>query len=340
MLRIATLALLTALTPTPLHQEDGTTTVSTNCPSKEPHFVSHQLPDGSWSASKLLVRGAGIHPGEASDDVVVTALRLLSFMGDGMTSERGPYQAQVTLALDYLVEQQADDGHLWMEGSKTALADQAIAALALSEATYLSESGRYREAARAAIAYLEERALPGGGWSATGSGEGPVDFRSTAWASMALTSARDAKLCERPELISAAAWRLRAEGGAIAQAGTRELSFELMTRIFAGEVAARSPELQARAAELLARPFEWQASGEGVDPESYYFSTLIAYRSGGQLWKDWSAGKLWRKHLAHLRDEQRMVADASLPGGAVAAHAYMTLTLEVYLRYALVVGAR
>ena len=306
----------------------------------EPWIFKVQRGDGSWSASAVPKGVEAFSPGSATDDVVVTSLVTLSCLGAGDTPSVGPHHESVGRALDWLLEEQADDGRLAATTSPTFLADHAIATLALSEAAYLDGGSRYRLAAKAAVSYLERTPLEGGGWSATGAADGAIDFRSTSWATLALASARDAEIGERPELIAAAAWRLRQEGTRIEDRPPREVAFELLTRLIAGENTSASSEFKERATKLLALPIAWTEDGKGFDPERVYVQSIVAYQSGGELWKRWQ--KTMKKTSVDMgkRETQRLIVDADLPGGSLAGYAYSALTLEIYFRYARVIGAR
>lgn len=313
------------------------------CPGPEaPWICRQQQLDGSWSASARPSESpdrATFIPGQASDDVVVTALNVLALLSSDSTPEVGPQRKTVARALDWLVRKQAEDGDLAQASSSTPLTDHAIAAVSLSEAHYWSTKPRYKKAALSALAHLEQTALAGGGWSSCGKPDGEVDFRATLWATLALVSGRDAKLTQRPQLIAAAAWRLRSEAATRARITTRDMGFELLTRTLAGESLNHSSELSSSISTSLA-PFDWNHTGAGFDAESLWVRSLIAYRAGGATWKHWQ--QTLKHVLAKLgnSDPKWMLVDANAPGGSMAAHAWTTMSLGLYFHYARIVGAR
>ena len=80
-----------------------------------------------------------------------------------------------------------------------------------------------------------------------------------------------------------------------------------------------------------------------MDPELWYLATLANYQQGGRRWKRWN------KTMKGLILSGRRVAPGAepvpvdlslLPEGSVAGTAYMTLSVEVYFRYARIIGAR
>jgi len=314
------------------------------CPGAEaPWICQQQQVGGSWSA-RAVPRGlderVNFVPGKTSDDVVVTALNLLALLNSDSTPEVGRQKSNVARALDWLVREQAEDGNLARASSTTPLTDHAIATVSLSEAHYMSSKPRYKRAAQSALAYLEQTALAGGGWSSNGEADGEVDFRTTLWATFALVSGRDAKLAQRPQLIAAAAWRLRSEAAKRTRTTTRDMAFELLTRVLAGENANQSSEMSSRVAKLFALPVEWNHTGEGYDAESVFTRSVIAFQTGGRTWKHWQ--RTLKRVLAKLGspESKRLLVDPSLPGGSMAAHAWTTMSLSLYFRYARIIGAR
>lgn len=308
-----------------------------------PWICQQQQVDGSWNAQAVpdgLGEEVSFVPGKTSDDVVVTALNLLAILSSDSTPDVGRQKRNVVRALDWLVREQAETGKLARASSTTPLTDHAIAAVALSEAHYWSTKPRYKKAAQSALAHLERTALAGGGWSSSGEPNGEVDFRATLWATLALVSGRDARLTQRPQLIAAAAWRLRSEAATRSRKTTREITFELLTRVLAGETANTSDELSLRVTALFALPFDWNRTGEGFDAECLFVRSLIAYRTGGPTWKRWQ--RTLKQVLAQPGDSKSkwLLVDAKTPGGSLAAHAWTSMSLGLYFHYARIVGAR
>lgn len=334
MLGFASLIVFSTLAPAPLPQESAEKRAIS-----EPWICAQQREDGSWSAHLAPEGVRSFQPGVASDDLVVTSLVVLSFLGDGTTPTAGPHKQLVSKAALWLLEQQDEDSRLATYESETPLADHAIACLALCETAYLTGSPLYRPAAASAVRYLEDACLEGGGWSASGEADAELDLRTTLWASMALASARDAELIEAPELLPAAAWSARRAAAARDDLTPRERSFELATRVFAGD-STSSPEFARLATELLATTVTWQESGEGFDAESYYLRGLIAYQCGGELWKNWQKTMKQVQKDMGPKELPRLAVDPAMPAGSLAAYSYHVLALEMYFRYARVIGAR
>lgn len=152
-----------------------------------------QQQDGSWSLSGTANPAALNGP---DDPVAATALAVLPFLAEGVTQRRSsaagalaPYPVIVARGLGFLDRNQskAPDGSRGMIG--TTVMGHAVATLALAEAYGLTESDRLRPRLKAAIArLLAEQKGGNGGWR---EGEDATDdLATTAWAVMALKTAR------------------------------------------------------------------------------------------------------------------------------------------------------
>ena len=177
----------------------------------------HQQPDGSWSAATLsdeCTSGRPCAP-EGNDyshqyDPGVTGLALLAFLGRGLTAENDAILVDeafgkqmltgdiVGAGLKWLVREQGPDGSF--RNYPGLLYNEAIGALALSEAWGLSRSPAWKAPAEKAIRYLvsAQKANPFGsgrwGWRYTPGGDTIADTSVTGWVVMALKSAQLAGL--------------------------------------------------------------------------------------------------------------------------------------------------
>jgi hypothetical protein len=134
-------------------------------------LVRHQSPDGSWSAASLRKCCLPDHPcvseGEAlSDeaDVGLTGLALLAFLGaghsnqseailiDDVRAKRYRLSDVVRNGLQWLVKRQQPDGSF--SGDRVFLYNEALAALALSEAYGLTLQRYWKEPAQKAVDFL------------------------------------------------------------------------------------------------------------------------------------------------------------------------------------------
>ncbi|MFM9198101.1 MAG: hypothetical protein ACKOWG_20640 [Planctomycetia bacterium] len=148
-----------------------------------------QTEDGSWTSAVAT----------ADDPVAATSLALLPFLAEGVTHRRswiateelGSYRTVVERGLRFLgrSRNKASDESPGMIG-KTVTA-HAMATLALAEAYGLSKHDKLKPYLKSAIAVLIAKQQDGdGGWRDRS--EAPEDLSTTAWAVMALRSARHA----------------------------------------------------------------------------------------------------------------------------------------------------
>ncbi len=102
----------------------------------------------------------------------------------------------------------------------------------------------------------------------------------------------------------------------------------------------------AKHADLMLKTLpEWDPDGFGCDMYYWYYGSYAMYQMGGRHWKAWN-----RAMKPAVLDSQRHdgshhgswdpVGPWGLPGGRVYSTASMVLCLEVYFRYARVLGAR
>jgi len=212
----------------------------------ESFLLGSQLANGAWAD-----RGSGV---TADDEVSATAAVLLTYLGSGETDRAGGRQAQVRRGLDYVLAQVGRDGAL--RGVTTTRAE-ALALWVLSEAAAATGAPRYAEAAGRVAAHLAWLRLSSGLWPATRTGAG--DAEATAWAALALASARSAGVPVNGDVISGAATALRAQPGA-----------SLAARALVDSLAApRAPA-----------PYAQVARDKTPTLDAALFVTLAARRSG------------------------------------------------------------
>jgi hypothetical protein len=139
-------------------------------------LVRHQLPDGNWSAKQLVelcIPESRCTPVETEytdhHDVGLTGLALLAFLGAGynfdsrqvlvdtVRERKHKVGEVVKQGLNWLRERQRDDGSF---DEHQFMYDQALAALALSEAYGLSQNRTFKEPAQAAINWLLKAQKP------------------------------------------------------------------------------------------------------------------------------------------------------------------------------------
>ncbi len=313
--------------------------------SAAPNFdiMKAQRENGSWSAQDVPKGLAGIHPGTAADDLWVTSSVLLAILGDGITGRNAPYNETVRPALTWIESLQKEDGRLVSPGAKTDLLVHSFATLVLTEHQFLIRKAENASAASRAVQYLESRAIESGGWNRQGAAVGAPDPRTTAWACMAIRSARDCGFASENKRLKDAAASLIRHNTNLAQPTAMARSCELLARLLSGE----SPEAESFVAAtslLLAQPLALGADGVGHNPEEILLRSIVAFRSGGDTWKAWR--KRVRSLVKRCTSERSgyieyLVCDPKLTyGGSIAACGFTILTLATYYRYTVIVGLR
>jgi hypothetical protein len=335
-------------------------------------LARHQDDDGRWSAAEFMkhdLEGTPCDgPGNPVNDVGVTGLALLAFLGDGHTLRWGLHRDVVRKGVRWLAEQQGQDGLVGSTTSHEFVYSHAVATLALCEACGLSGGRHYRREAQAAIHWLQRARNPYKVWRYYPR-DGDNDTSVTGWCVLALVSARefglpideDALRCARlwfDEMTDPATgvtgYTRRGEGSSRPAGQTERFpaakthaltAVALFCRCFLGDDPASHPVLKASAAALLARPPEWDPQGGAVDFYYWYHASFALFQCGGPAWDAWN-----RRTVAVLARAQRKNGNSKgswdpvdawgAAGGRVYATAIAALTLEACWRYARVLGGR
>ena len=270
-----------------------------------------QRPDGSWDG-----------------DVQTTGLVLLAYLGGGQTHKAGRFKKTVRAGLKYLKRQQAADG--WFT-SRRDPAGQAIATLALCEAHLETKSPIFKASAQQGLACLELI--------------GPARDPATWWMLLARHSAKLGKL--RDEIPgSERAYTLPfPDDWSPVPGASRDaaLGAEIVARVCAGQNPSGDREISFLADECLRTLPSWD--DQTADPGALLFKTLALFQVCGDQWKQWN-----RELKSAVATSQVCLEDgtgywdADSPRcrilGRTRTTALMTLTLEVYYRYARVVMVR
>jgi hypothetical protein len=261
-----------------------------------------------------------------------TGLSLLAFLGYGETHKTPRYGHVVRGGLRYLKGIQDAAGRFGP--GDLPLRAHAQAALAMAEAYGLTQSPLFKGSAQAGLDFLRANRIPGAGWAKVPGGTGP-DLLTTAWAVMALKSGRSAGLEVDPkDLAEPRAWvETRAETPDQALRAAA-----VFLRILAGADAKAFAADEGVTAALAAPP-------AASDDLAWYFGTLAAFQVGGPLWSNWNRALKEGFRSAQVQDKgSELHGSWGLPGAdeadRVLTTSLRTQSLEVYYRYARVLGAR
>ncbi len=343
-------------------------------------LAAHQSPSGGWNVDEFMhdhepdQLGAPTcdcgGPGQANQDIGVTGLCVLTFLGAGHTTRAGAYADVVKRGVKYLRENQdyatglvgEDLGHSYVY-------DHSIATLALSEAYYFSKSPTLGRSVKRAVRFIEKARNPYGAWRYDVPPLGDNDTSVTAWMVLALASAKEAGInIDREAMTGALGWIDEVTDSATGRVGYDELGSSssrvpghndhfpietgeamtaagLLCRFFVGQDPSDTPAMEQHADLLLQSLPEWDPEGFGCDMYYWYYGSYAMFQMGGKHWDKWnkamkSAVIDSQRQDGHQKGSWDPVGPWGYSGGRVYSTAMMVLCLEVYFRYSRVIGGR
>ncbi len=304
-------------------------------------LATHQQGDGRWSGREFddLCQCGGR---SAYDfDKALTGLSLLCFLATNNThTDDGPYRDTVARAVQWLVNEQRDDGSLLHDES---MYSHGIATIALCEAYGMSGDPALREPAKNAVDFIvRARNDIQGGWRYE-PGQ-PGDTSVLGWQVMAMESARKCGIdVPAAALDNARAWLDKVSltgrpglytyqvGAPVSMSMTAEAMF--VQQLLGTQ---RDEPRMAQSAQYILRELpNWDRN---ANTYGWYYATLALFQHRGDAWDQWNANL-----VAQLLAAQRADGNAqgswdpsdrwSTIGGRVYQTAICCLTLEVYYRY-------
>lgn len=334
----------------------------------------HQSPDGSWDSdgfSAQCKKNVCDGPGSPINDVGVTGLALLCFLGAGETHESGPFKNTVREGLKYLMSQQDEgtDGCFGEMVGQHFIYNHACAALAMAEAYGMTEAKAFKEPAQKGINFILKAQNPYAAWRYAYPPDGDNDSSVTGWMVMALKSAKLSGLKIDTVALDNAVTFIdevtdpvtgRTGYTALGQPPSRMTSMMtrfppdksealtavgLLVRIFCGHTLDSDPLITKGADLLMQKLPEWDPESGVIDYYYWYYATLALYQVGGTRWDKWNEAL-----KAALLDKQRLKEDEdeygswdpidpwSMEGGRIYSTALNCLSMEVYYRYPNVFG--
>ena len=340
----------------------------------------HQSAEGCWKAKDYVENCGKIGPstcsdvGEESNNVGVTGLALLAFLGDGHTTRSGVYRENVARGIKWLKdEQDLDSGLIGGRVGHAFLYNHAIASLAMCEAYYFSQSPALKRSAQKASEFIMSARNPYSAWRYSQPPTGENDTSVTGWMVFALKSAEEAKLTiDKESFAGALSWidevtdyktgrvgydSVGTPSSRVArindhfneQRGESMTAVGLLCRVFMGQDPATTPVMEQHA-NLLAKALpKWDAdpkAKEGTDFYYWYYGSYAMYQMGGSHWTKWKSAmeqalvKSQRKEGDEKGSWDAKVDPWGYAGGRVYTTALGVLCLEVYYRYARVLGGR
>ncbi len=311
-------------------------------------LAAHQHADGHWSIHAFDANCRGHRcsgTGSFEADPAATGLALLAFLGAGHTHREGDYRSEVARGLQWLVDQQADDGRLYVGDAQYVLFySHGMATIALCEAYGLTHDESLREPCQRALQFITDSQHPQfGGWRYRPRFES--DTSVSGWQLMALKSGQTAGLSvPAPVFARVSRWLKSAEKapGIFAYHPTRAASLPmtaeglLMLQYLGAD--RNDPRLRA-GADHLAKNLPSLAYR---DVYYWYYATQVMFHMQGRYWEAWN-GKL-RDMLIDTQEKTGGEAGSWDPlepvpdrwgkaGGRVYVTCLRLLTLEVYYRH-------
>ncbi len=343
----------------------------------------HQSVDGYWNvdeyhtdhidSGKADCNCADETPAIATQDVGITGLALLAFLGDGSSTRRGEFRDVVKRGIKWLGDQQDEDNGLIGEHvGHEFVYDHAIASLAMAENYYDSKNPFQKKQTQLAMNFIALARAPYGGWRYDVPSDGDTDTSITGWMIFALKAGDDAKLKINKEgYLAAAEWLDNVTDDATGRVGYTDrgspssrtnsnkdafpndqcealTGVGLLTRVFLGQTPEEKPVMIQHGDLMLRMLPEWDKNKPGyIDMYYWYYGTYAMYQLGGEHWKKWKSAMEKAIIPNQLRDADGHKKGSWNPdgawgyqGGRVYATATMVLTLEVFYRYSGLLGAR
>ena len=325
----------------------------------------HQDKDGHWSSDEFMKHCPGGDvcdgPGNPVNDIGVTGLALLAFLGDGSTMRSGRYKSVIKKGINWLRQQMGEDGLIGTENGRQFQYCHAIAAYSLIEAYGLSQYRSLRPYAQKAVNYIQNARNEYGVWRYYPR-DGNNDSSVTGWMIMALKSAQDFKLqVDKKAFSLATAWYDQVTDPNTGQCGyskpgegsAREPGQEekfpvskteamtavgLFARFWLGQEPKKNSVMLAAADTILKKPPLWNPADGSIDLYYWYYGAYAMFQVGGKKWKRWK--RSLEKALlpsqitkGHARGSWDPISAWGDSGGRVYSTALSVLTLEVYYRY-------
>jgi len=308
-----------------------------------------------WLSKQQKLDGSWELDGNMRSKIAGTGIALLPYLAAGYTHKAivkeenrkwaGRFPQQVEAGLKFLIGKQTRFGDF---GGDT-MYEQAIAAMALSEAYGMTADKHLQAPAQAAIDYIQTSQNSGGGWRYFPGQIG--DMSVTGWQVQALKSAYLAGLRVRKDVLNRASRFLDFCAGGNPSGSTygyldknptpTMTAVGLLSRLYLGW-GPRNPALIAGVDVLKKLPPREDANDKRpMDIYYYYYATQVVFFYGGPEWH-----VFWNPRMRSWLLDSQVIGDGpksgswspdgtltSSEGGRVLMTSLVLLTLEVYYRH-------
>ena len=302
-------------------------------------------------------------PGSGVNDVGVTGLALLAFLGEGNTLRMGTYRTVVRTGVKWLIEQQdAEKGLIGQSASQGYMYSHAIATVALCEAYGLSDMYRpYKKHAQLAINYIIAARNPYGVWRYQPR-DNDGDSSITGWMVQGLLSAKEFELAVDDAALKtaltffegvtdpstgASGYTKAGEGSSrpigkqdkFPAAKTEALTAVVLLCRYLMHQDPKDNKIMDLATEtIMKKPPVWNEADGSIDMYYWYYASYAIYQAGGKHWTTWStkltdAALKTQKREGNAKGSWDPIDPWGEEGGRVYSTAIMVLCLEAYYRY-------
>jgi len=244
-------------------------------------LAKSQAFDGSWSEER----------GRAPESIAMTGYALMAFMSTGNLPDQGEYGHNVTLGMQYLLNQIQPDGLFRDANQGKYMYNHGIATVALSELYGETRSPLLRQRLGQLIGVILSAQSPQGGWRYTPTPR-EADISVTVLQVAALRAAKNAGLAVPQDTIDRAieyvgrCYNQRAGGFAYQPNGQAGFS-RTAAAIYSLQVCGKYDDpLVAKGSDYL---FANDVEKQEFWPYGCYYAAPAEYMIGGDTWKRWYA---------------------------------------------------
>ena len=302
-----------------------------------------QSDDGRWDVDGFkTLKECGGAGDLVNEDVGVTGLVLLAYLGAGYTHLDGAYQETVRKGLDWLLSCEKGSGDFRGAGQ---MYGQAMATTALCESYALTGDERLLEPTRRAVRFILDSQTPESGWRYASQNES--DTSVTGWQILALKSAQIAGF-DVPEQTFR--WMnlwldkvRQGDNGGLYSYKPGHVVTPVMTaegafcQLFMGGEAGARAQAESVAFIMQNLPV-WDPENRSVHIYYWYYATLTMYLSGASEFEAWNSALTkallqGRNTSGPAKGSWDPVCLLGVRGGRIYTTAVGALCLEVYYRF-------
>lgn len=305
-----------------------------------------QESNGSWNPVK--------YGGLKEYQVGLTSLVLLTFLGDGNSSQNGPYAKTVDAGINYLVKNQQANGLFGParidDKPVNYMYNHGIATIAVLENYCMTKDKNMEEPVKQAVSFIVNAQNAAGGWGYQ-SHNGVNDTSTTVWQVLALRIARTLKLPGVQEALNHSSRWLASITNEKGIVGYQQLNHwpngyyattaaGMFAQLFIG-CDKELPLIKKQEKILANYQPKMHSTGGELDNDFYYwyFGTLAMVQEGGEQWNDWNKNlkqALVKNQKAGKTSEAgswEPIDRWSFYGGRLYTTSMAILTLQSYYRY-------